>query len=259
MTNSYDARGKAIEHYFSTMGESLGVRTEQRLRQIMSFHYSHIDFLGRRVLDIGGGNGIHSFYAFARGAASVVNLEPEDAGSTSGVQRQFAEWKSELGASNVEIYHGTFQDYVGDGKPFDVIVIQDAVNHLDEAACVSLRDSEASKNVFRKLFKKLGGLSGPGGLLHIADCSSENFFPKIGLANPFDPGIEWQKHQPPSVWLALLEEAGYKLERKRWSSPGRFGAAGQAVLGNSLAAYFFTSHFAMTMRKTVAPVALQAS
>ncbi|MFY0610408.1 MAG: hypothetical protein JXQ99_02685 [Hyphomicrobiaceae bacterium] len=238
-----------IERFFLTLRKSLGSQAEKRWRHTMSFHYKHIDFTGRRVLDIGGGNGIHSFYAHACGAARVVNLEPEYDGSTSGMQDQFHNWKAALGATCVDIIDTTFQEYSGDGMPFDVILIQDAINHLDESACISLKESEASQDVFRRIFAKLGKLSSSGGVLHIADCSSQNFYPRMRLGNPFDSEIEWRKHQPPSLWQTMLEEAGYKLERKRWSSPGRFGPAGQALFGNSLAAYFFTSHFAMTLRK----------
>jgi FkbM family methyltransferase len=45
--------------------------------------FGNIDFSNKNFLDIGGGIGLHSFYAASKGARQVICLEPE-ADSTEG-------------------------------------------------------------------------------------------------------------------------------------------------------------------------------
>lgn len=135
----------ALIKYYHVMNRHLGERVIKRLRHRMDFQYNGIEFNGLRVLDIGGGNGIHSFYAAASGAREVLIIEPEDDGSTAGVLAQLDAWKKELGAQNVQLVKGLFQEYEHTGEAFDLIIIQDAINHLDEEACVKLHDDEKSQ------------------------------------------------------------------------------------------------------------------
>ena len=249
MTLQATAGPTATEGYFRLVGQALGDRRQGRLRHQMAFQYPAIDFKGRSVLDVGGGDGIHSFYAAARGASKVVNLEPESDGSTAGVTNQFGRWKTALGASNVQLNLGTFQSFDPQGQTFDIVLIQDAINHLDEDACITVRTSPSSRASYESVFKKLAALVKKGGTLHFSDCSSRNLFPALGMSNPFDPAIEWHKHQPPGVWISMLDDAGFSLVSKRWSTPARLGSLGQALFGNGAASYFFTSHFAVTMTR----------
>ena len=56
----------------------------------LQFHlktlFKGIALENRRVLDIGGGSGLHSFYAACMGAEEVVCIEPETEGSRSGME-----------------------------------------------------------------------------------------------------------------------------------------------------------------------------
>lgn len=71
----------------------------------------------------------------------------------------------------------------------------------------------------------------------------------IGMKNPVQPSVEWNKHQASEVWVNLLEEVGFTEPRVRWSSFNHLRGLGRAFLGNPGAAYFFTSHFCLQMRK----------
>lgn len=249
MTGVATRVGDKTDQYYELIAQRLGDRKRQRLRHQMDFQYRGIDFRGRTVLDIGGGNGVHSFYAAARGARQVVTLEPELDGSTAGVLAQFREWKRELGAAEVELVISTFQDYQPAAAQFDIVIIQDAINHLDEEACVTLGRVPESEARYRKIFRKLAEVASPGATLLFSDCSSQNLFPLLGRRNPFDPAIEWEKHQPPSRWIKMLEREGFALKSKRWSTPTSLGSGAQALLGNSLLTYFYTSHFVVQMTK----------
>jgi len=236
------------DRYFQVMGRQLDDRGQQRLRYHMGFLYRDIEFAGKRILDVGGGTGTHSLYAASSGASHVLILEPEADGGSHGMVSKFIANRNALGHTNVEILETTFQNFSTRGGTFDIVLIQDAINHLDEPACVDLHVNKASREIYRALFHKVGSIVNPGAQLIFADCSSKNLFPALGLRNPFDPAIEWHKHQPPGVWTQLLEEVGFERVALRWSSPARFGNIGQALLGNAPSAYMFTSHFVVVMK-----------
>lgn len=238
-----------IEAYFDAVKKE-GLHSDSaRLRSQMEFLYGDVDFRGKAVLDIGGGNGIHSFYAASCGAREVVCLEPEDSGSSKGVSDQFRRLGMALGCRNVRIEPIPLQAFpYGTGR-FKIIILHDSINHLDEDACIALRGDARSQSAYRVLFAKIFALSAEGASVIICDCSRYNFFPLLGARNPFDPGIEWHKHQAPQTWIALLLEAGFANSQIAWSSPNRLGRWGRALLGNKCMAYFFTSHFRLAMEK----------
>lgn len=199
---------------------------------------------GATLLDIGGGNGIHSFYAAARGARDVVCLEPEAMGSGAGVTDRFRRLGDRLALlDRVTLEPTTFQAYDAGPRRFDVVLLHNAVNHLDEAACMALPGDPSAREAYREIFAKIGAMSKPGATLVLCDCSNANFFARLGLRNPIEPTIEWHKHQPPEVWAALLNEVGFSRPRISWSSFNRLRSAGRWLTGNRLAAFFLTSHF----------------
>lgn len=229
--------------YFRLARSALGVRGESRLRHQMSFLYDQIDFQDKRVLDIGGGAGRHTFYAAASGAAEVVTIEPEADGGHDHMHTDFYNWRDALGAVNTQLVDATLQSYVGDGRRFDLVLIQDAINHFDEAACIDLHRLEQARSAYADIFRRISDLTEVNGRMIISDCSPHNLFPQIGIRNPFDPAIEWHKHQTPEIWTDIAKRCGLECCRTRWSTPARLGAVGAALLGNRLGSYLFTSHF----------------
>ncbi|MBM5811009.1 MAG: class I SAM-dependent methyltransferase [Gammaproteobacteria bacterium] len=235
--------------YVSVLCRGAGPEAMRRLRFRMDLAYRDVNFGGQRVLDVGGGMGAHSLYAVASGARYVLNLEPEAAGGADGEAARFIEFRQELGYGQAQIERCTFQEWHPPSESFDVVLIQDAINHLDERACTTLQHDERSVEIYQKLFLKLAAVARAGAILVVSDCSSRNVFPALGTGNPFDPAIEWQKHQPPECWVGLLEKAGFGLVSLRWSTPSCLGSAGEAVFGYRWFAYLYTSHFVIVMRK----------
>ncbi len=239
----------SVESYYQSVGRLQGARRERRLRHQMGFIYRDVDFRGKTVLDIGGGIGLHAFYASARGASDVTIIEPEGDGGHNAMIATYKQLRDAMGIGNVELVQTTIQDFKIPAQGFDIVLIQDAINHFNEAACITLHRSESSREIYDAIFASIAALVKPGGILMMSDCSSRNLFPLLGLRNPFDPQIEWEKHQPPSVWADVASPHGLELIRVRWSSPARFGAFGEAVFGNALASWFFTSHFVATFTR----------
>lgn len=78
-----------MENYYALMVQEKLHKNQRRLRLYAETIFNGVDFSGARVLDIGGGGGLYSFYAAVNGAKEVVCLEPESDGSTTGVKAKF--------------------------------------------------------------------------------------------------------------------------------------------------------------------------
>lgn len=225
-------------------------------RPRMLAHYLPMLFRGVRlegadVLDIGGGTGVLGLFAGWCGAASVLCLEPEAAGSHGpGTSAGFAESAAALGVDHARLEHVTLQEFEAGDRQFDLLLLNDAVNHLDEPACIELRRSVAARRSYEAIFARLARLARPGAALLLADVSPVNFWPLLGLRNPLVGGFDWHKHQPPGVWVRLLREQGFALEELSWSTPSSLGRPGRLLLGNALGAFFFSSHFRLRLRRT---------
>ena len=62
-------------------------------------------------MDIGGGIGLHSFYAASKGARQVLCLEPEADGSEMQINEKFNYISKTLNYDNIVIKNSTFQSY----------------------------------------------------------------------------------------------------------------------------------------------------
>lgn len=211
--------------------------------------FKNIVLENRCLLDIGGGSGLHSFYAACMGAQEVVCLEPETEGGRSGMGAKFRKLSRLLGYDQVRFEPVTFQAFESQGKQFDVILLRNSINHLDETACINLLNSEAAQAVYMNIFSRLNSLARSGSKLIVCDCSRYNFFALLKIRNPFASTIEWHKHQAPEVWVNLLGQVGFINPRIRWTSFNTLRSPGRILLGNRLLSYFLRSDFCFTMEK----------
>jgi SAM-dependent methyltransferase len=160
----------------------------------LSYLFRDIDFDGKQMLDIGAGTGLFCLYPASQGAASVLCLEPDAGGSTAEVRSAFTKLATATKAANGWLSVDIFQEHDFDGDRFDVILLHKSINHLDEEACIELHRREDARKTYLEIFGKLSRVANFGTSLIIADCSRRNFFPDLGLTNPFARGIEWHKH-----------------------------------------------------------------
>lgn len=86
------------------------------------------------VLDIGAGTG-YSAAVMARLAEAVIALEEDD--SLAGEAQTTL---TEIGADNVVLHEGALSEGAADLGPFDVIVIEGAVEHLPKALTDQLKE-----------------------------------------------------------------------------------------------------------------------
>lgn len=223
--------------------------SKHNLLHEMDFVFKDIDLKNKRVLDIGGGTGIYSLYAACKGAERVVCLEPEMAGSSEAMVTNFIKLKTLLGLENVSLEQLTFQEFDSQESTYDVILLHNSVNHLDEDACISLKTNAKSKIIYEEILMKIYLLASESARLIICDCSSNNFFATIKMRNPFAPTIEWHKHHTPETWINLLYKVGFRSAHIKWTTFNRLGKWGELLLGHRLVAYFLISHYHLTLTK----------
>jgi SAM-dependent methyltransferase len=233
----------------------LGVYSNrQNLERHLSYLFGGVDLRHKHLLDVGGGAGLLTLYAATRGASAVC-VEPESEGSTGGITKKFLQLRNAVDPElPAELVVGRIESYLSVRRHFDVVIIANAINHLNEEACIRLLDDRSAQADYEALFRSLCAALNPGGCLIATDCSKSNFFNDIGAKSPFMPDIEWRKHQAPATWDRLLQRAGFLPARVQWSSPNTLGSFGRFVLGNRLAAYFLLSHFRLVARKPLTPV-----
>lgn len=237
-----------VDRYLETMVAEKIYGDRARLKFYLDSLFRNVSFTDKVFLDIGGGVGLFSFYAAAKGARRVLCLEPEFEGSRSAVTEKFEAAKQSLGYENVELRKIPFQALDPTAEKFDIVFLHNSINHLDEEACIHLLSDTRHQTTYRNLFAKLFAISNHGARLIVCDCSRYNFFPMLGLKNPFARSIEWHKHQAPEVWAQLLKDVGFTDPKIRWSSFNSLGNLGR-LFRNKPMAFFFHSHFCLTMTK----------
>ena len=226
--------------------------TAKRLGHYGAALYADVPLRGKRMLDIGGGNGVFSLYAAASGAAQVICLEPETDGSSTGMRETFSRVARDIGAPNVEMRPCFMEEFDAEPGSFDIVLIHNSINHFDEPACIAFGKDPAARAKYLSMFETIDRWLAPGGHLLLADCSSRGLFADLHVTNPFATWIEWHKHQPPEAWEGLLKQLGYSRCCLRWTSPNQLGGLGVALLSTRLGAYLTISHFRLHMLKAAA-------
>jgi len=207
--------------------------------------FNGIPLRGKQVLEVGSGAGAWAIWAGLHGANRVVGIEPEARGSTPRSLKRFEDNVRSLGLARTVLASGDKLEQVLDGdESFDIVVMFNVINHLDEEAVKVLRTDRGAREQYTALLRKLRGHTTLSGWLIVADCARTNFWNQLGLGSPFARTIEWEKHQNPRVWMDVMERAGFRDFDLRWSPLQPFPKLTQ----NSLVQYFTCSHFVLRCR-----------
>jgi hypothetical protein len=239
----------SADYFFDSLVKEGLYSNKRNLKMMLNSLFKNVDFSDKKFIEVGGGNGICSFYAALRGSKKVICLEPEGDGSTQGVVDKFNFLNNKLTNNTVILKQEIFQSYNSEGEKFDIILLNNSINHLDENACMHLLEDSELRIIYKELFTKIWEISNNGAKIIICDCSRYNFFDFIKIRNPFTPTIEWYKHQAPEVWINMLSEVGFVYKTTRWSSFNTFGNIGKLLFGNKFMAYFLLSHFCISLEK----------
>ena len=151
---------------------NLGLYTNVRnLKNYLKFFFGELPLNGKRMLDIGGGNGLLSFWVVANGGEAIC-LEPESDGSFLGMQKNFSKIRKTLKLSEQKatLKDKTFQDFSSNEK-FDIICLSNSINHLNESATLHLANDPVSANEYISYFEKMAIMLRSEGRLIITDCT----------------------------------------------------------------------------------------
>ena len=220
---------------------------DHRCRQLFG-HVGNLE--GGAMLEIGGGEGLFSLWALAHGVEKVIILEPEAAGSRTGVGETMISHREALNIKEEQLtlIPLTLQEYEGKRGAFNLVLSYSSINHLDERACILLNQSKKAWNIYSKLLEKVFNLIQTGGYFIISDSGPLNLWNFLRLRSPFSPTIEWKKHQEPTIWKQLLNELGFEFVSLDWHRfyPLRWlGWLGS----NFMVARATTSKFILTVHK----------
>jgi SAM-dependent methyltransferase len=241
------ATAQALDTYFQTMAREFG-DNPGNLRYLLETTFERIDLAGRSVLDIRAGKGTAGFFAAAAGAARVVVVELEG-GPHSALEDRFRRLRELPASQRVELRSESLRDFDPGTDRFDVLVSMASINHVDEDAVSQLGHDPQARERYLAILSKLAALASPGADLMVSDVSRHNLFARLGIRNPIAPAIEWHKHQPPQLWVELLESVGFRDPHVRWKSFNSLRRPGRLMLGNRVAAYCSNSAFCLTMKR----------
>ena len=82
------------------------------------------------------------------------------------------------------------QDYDADKKTFDIIILHNSINHLDEETCINLLNNKWARDRYKSIFININKLASENAKLIITDCDRKNFFALFRFRNPFAKEIE---------------------------------------------------------------------
>ena len=205
-----------------------------RMKKYLDWCFRGVNFESKNVLDIGGGNGIYSFYSIACGANKAINLEPFASGST-------------LHKSNnldvlikIETINKTIQEFETKDK-FDIIILHDSINHLNEQLFSEIHMNQEYFEKYQNLISKIVSLLKTEGSIVITDCGRSNFWGDLGLRNPFAPTIDWHLHQNPRLVLKLFSKYDFDFNL-RWSPFKDLELLENSFFGEKTS-YFLQSHY----------------
>jgi len=226
-----------------------GYSSPERLLHRCKTIFNGIDLADKDLLEIGAGAGVLSGYAVVRGARAVVALEPEAAGSTQGCVSRIRQMQDALSVPNFTVLNCRIQEYSSQNRSFDIVLLYNSINHIDEEACASLHSCPSSRQSYLQVFTRISTYMRPGAALIIADCSRYNMWPMFHLSNPFARSIEWWKHQSPRTWCTLLSEIGFIKRNLSYYQYFPFRHFGYWT-ANPIIAFCLNSHFRLHLEYT---------
>ena len=240
------SRLDTVEGYYSAVETEWPKRNVGNLRFHLDHLFDGVELSGARVLDVGAGDGLYSFYAAAKGADRVVALEPEADGSTAGVREHFESLGGRLGFGAVELFPDTSTSSIpATSASTCCSCARRSTTWTSEPRAPCTATTRRAR-----LPRPAGQARGDerrGAKLIVADCTRHNLFARLGVRNPLQPTIEWDKHQAPETWVDLLEEVGFGEPRVRWGSLNSLRGPGRALMGNRFANWLTLGAFCLTM------------
>lgn len=212
--------------------------------------FQDVSIADKSVLDIGSGRGLTTLWLALQGAKRVVSMEPELEGSRSGVVALQRARIAELGLHQVEVVTSAFEHYEPQ-VPFDLIVSNASINHLNETRTHALRSQEAF-DAFVAIASQLRRWLAVGGVVVVTDACRYSLWTqamRFGLPKTLCYSrlrtIDWRLHQQPEVWKRIFAQAGFSDCRIDYPVPYRLRNFAW-VMNSAPAAWLLQGEFILT-------------
>ena len=139
-----------------TAARLLGYANAKRYWRRGTFLFQGVSLQAASVLDVGCGTGTWAIWAAMNGAATSVGIEPEADGGKQGTLESFRRNIRTLDLEGqVEAYSSTLQNFSPHHRKFDVVVMYNVINHLDEDAVTTLHKNQRMALRYVDLLKGL--------------------------------------------------------------------------------------------------------
>lgn len=225
---------------------SQGYRSFKRYKARCNFLFSGISLTNKRMLEIGCGKGAFCLWAALHGAEYVLGIEPEADGSTHGSSSVFVDSIQKYNLENVEFKPIYLQQLTIPEKKYDIVMLYNVINHLDEDAVQTLDKEQHAYDKYKDIIHGLSEYMDKGSFLILSDCGRTNMWNLFGLKSPFASAIDWHKHQDPKQWIQLFNDAGFCLYDFRWT----YLYPLDKLSSNWLVHFITQSHFTLRFKKT---------
>jgi len=232
------------DQILSAVSRQLGYRSNERYKARSEFLFDGISLAGKRILEIGCGDGAFCIWAALQGADYVLGIEPEAEGSTSGSSRKFNDLIRQYDLKNTELKNCYLHGLPIPEKKYDVILLYNVINHLNEEAVKVMHQNAQAYNLYKDIINGFTQFINKDSILILGDCARTNMWNMLGLKSPFASNIEWHKHQNPNQWIKLFKDAGFGLYDLRWSPLYPLGR----LSSNWLVHFLTVSHFVLRFK-----------
>ena len=213
-----------------------------------NYIFEGIDLKNKKLLDLGGGNGIASFYAYhVEKSCKCTIVDPYEDGSHTLMNLQY-EKLSNLYDKAVTL-HNDYIDTLPESNTFDIILMHNSVNHIGEDIIADMETNQKSQIEYLTRLGKIMDRAKKGATIIVADCSSKNLWNDLNIKNILAPTIEWNLHKPPSVWQKMLEDLGCEHVSTKWTARRELLFFGKFLFSNRLVSYMTNSSFISIYKK----------
>ena len=209
--------------------------------------FADVEVRGRRVLEVGSGKGLTSFFIALNGAQHVVSMEPGLAGAASAVCRTLESRIAALGLEGVELLGEDFNTWDPGGRRFDVLVSQSSINHLQESPHHAGRHVPTRQGYLAAV-RKMHDLLEPGGVACVSDACRYGLPYAMAIWGTKPPWaarmstVNWRIHQNPGTWRGIFREAGFARVEVAYPLPYRLRGFGP-LAANPVANFFLDASF----------------
>ena len=213
-----------------------------------NYIFEGIDLKNKKLLDVGGGNGIASFFVNdLEKSCECVIVDPLEDGSSKLMYLQYQKM-SKIYNKDIKFHKG-YADTLPENEKFDLILMHNSINHIGEDIIADIDNNQKSYMEYLRRVNMILMRAKSGATIIITDCSSKNLWNDLKIKNIFAPTINWKLHKKPIEWQKMLEDLGCEHVVTKWTARRELLLFGKFLFANKLVSYMVNSAFVSIFKK----------